>query len=60
MARPAVLLIGLIVTLVAFTHLALEVHGRYHSYLVPLLCVLAAAGVRTLHGWRLAASRALR
>jgi 4-amino-4-deoxy-L-arabinose transferase-like glycosyltransferase len=48
--RPAALMIGMVVTLVAVSHLALEVHSRYHAYLVPLLCVLAAAGVRALLG----------
>lgn len=46
--RPAALLIGMIVTLVALSHLLLEVHSRYHAYVVPLLCVLAAAGVVAL------------
>jgi hypothetical protein len=48
---PAVLLVGMIVTLVAVTHLALEVHSRYHAYLVPLFCVLAAAGADGVAGW---------
>lgn len=42
--RPVVLLIGMIVALVAATHVFLEVHSRYHAYLVPLLVVLAASG----------------
>jgi hypothetical protein len=42
--RPAALVIGTTIATVALIHLVLEVHGRYHSYLVPLLCVLAAAG----------------
>ncbi len=46
--RPASLLIGMLVTLVALSHLVLEVHSRYHAYLVPLLCVLAAAGIGAL------------
>lgn len=52
--RPAkgVLLIGMIVFLVAATHLFLEVHSRYHAYLVPLLCLLAAVGVQALDRWR--------
>ena len=51
--RPAALLIGMTITLVAVTHLALEVHSRYHAYLVPLFCLLAAAGVQALHRrWR--------
>lgn len=37
------LLIGMILILVALAHLVLEVHGRYHAYLVPLLWLLAAA-----------------
>jgi 4-amino-4-deoxy-L-arabinose transferase-like glycosyltransferase len=49
--RPATLLIGMTITLVAVTHLALEVHSRYHAYLVPLFCLLAAAGVQALHRW---------
>ena len=50
---PAALLIGMIVTLVALTHLALEVHSRYHAYLVPLFCLLAALGAEALVGrWR--------
>jgi 4-amino-4-deoxy-L-arabinose transferase-like glycosyltransferase len=49
--RPAALLIGMTITLVAVTHLALEVHSRYHAYLVPLFCLLAALGVRTLDRW---------
>ena len=49
---PAALLIGLMVLLVAIIHLALEVHSRYHAYLVPLLCVLAALGVEAIAGWR--------
>jgi len=48
---PAVLLVGMIVTLVAVTHLALEVHSRYHAYLVPIFCLLAAAGAERLIGW---------
>ena len=51
--RPAALLIGMTITLVAVTHLALEVHSRYHAYLVPLFCLLAAVGVQALHRrWR--------
>jgi hypothetical protein len=46
--RPVALLIGMIVTLVALSHLVLEVHSRYHAYVVPLLCVLAGAGVSAL------------
>ena len=51
--RPGrgVLLIGMIVSLVAATHLFLEVHSRYHAYLVPLFCLLAAAGVEALVRW---------
>lgn len=49
--NPATLLIGITVSLVALTHLALEVHSRYHAYLVPLLCVLAAAGIEGLARW---------
>ena len=49
--RPAALLIGMSVTLTALVHLALEVHSRYHSYLVPLLCVLAAAGASSAVRW---------
>ena len=48
---PAALLIGMLITLVAVTHLALEVHSRYHAYLVPLFCLLAAVGVRQLVRW---------
>jgi hypothetical protein len=49
--RPAALLIGMIVILVAASHLLLEVHSRYHAYLVPLLLLLAAAGLERLrHG----------
>ena len=50
-SRPAALLIGMMITLVALTHLALEVNSRYHAYLVPLFCLLAALGVRTLARW---------
>lgn len=46
--RPATLLIGMIVALVAVTHLAVEVHGRYHAYLVPLLGILAGVGLTTV------------
>jgi 4-amino-4-deoxy-L-arabinose transferase-like glycosyltransferase len=46
--RLTALLIGMMVTVVALSHLILEVHSRYHAYLVPLLCVLAAAGVAAL------------
>lgn len=46
--RPVVLLIGMIVALVAATHVFLEVHGRYHAYLLPLLVILAAGGVDAL------------
>jgi len=50
---PTALAIAMIVSLVALTHLALEVHSRYHAYLVPLLCVLAAIGVEWLaQRWR--------
>ena len=50
---PAALLIGMTITLVAVTHLALEVHSRYHAYLVPLFCLLAAVGARQLvRSWR--------
>jgi 4-amino-4-deoxy-L-arabinose transferase-like glycosyltransferase len=49
--RPAALLIGMIVILVATSHLLLEVHSRYHAYLVPLLLLPAAAGLERLrHG----------
>jgi hypothetical protein len=47
----AALLIGMLITLVAATHLVLEVHSRYHAYLVPLFCLLAAVGVRQLVRW---------
>lgn len=50
--RPVVLLIGMVVSLVSLTHAFLEVHGRYHAYLVPLLIVLAAAGLAQLTRWR--------
>ncbi|MGH2444880.1 MAG: glycosyltransferase family 39 protein [Candidatus Limnocylindria bacterium] len=46
--RPAVLLIGMIVSLVVVTHLFVEAHSRYHTYLIPLLVVLAAGGVNAL------------
>ena len=47
------LLIGMLVTVVAAAHLLLEVHSRYHAYLVPLLCVLAAVGLEAPIGaWR--------
>ncbi len=51
--RPGkgVLLIGMIVFLVAATHLFLEVHSRYHAYLVPLFCLMAAVGVQALVRW---------
>ena len=49
--RPAAVLAGMTITLVALTHLALEVHSRYHAYLVPLFCLLAAAGVQALDQW---------
>ena len=42
--RPATLVLGTTVAVIALIHLLLEVHSRYHSYLLPLLCVLAAAG----------------
>jgi hypothetical protein len=43
---PSIMLaIVLIVLAVAGMHLFVEVHGRYHAYLVPLLCVLAGAAV---------------
>jgi len=51
--RPAVaLLIGSLIATVAVAHLALEVQSRYHAYLVPLLCVLAAAGAERLFAGR--------
>lgn len=44
--RSSIMLaIMLIVMVVAGMHLFLEVHGRYHSYVVPLLCILAGAAV---------------
>jgi len=49
--RPAALLIGMTVTVVAVSHLVLEVHGRYHAALVPLLCVPAAVGVEAVATW---------
>lgn len=51
--RPGkgVLLIGMVVFLVAATHLFLEVHSRYHAYLVPLFCLLAAVGVQGIGRW---------
>ena len=42
--RPATLVIGTTIASIALIHLVLEVHGRYHSYLLPLFCLLAAAG----------------
>lgn len=45
--RPAALLMGMIISLVAATHVFLEVHSRYHAYVLPLLVVLAAGGVNT-------------
>lgn len=57
--RPTVLLIGMIVFVVAATHLFLEVHSRYHAYLVPLFGVLAAGGVDAIarHRFRLRDAR---
>jgi 4-amino-4-deoxy-L-arabinose transferase-like glycosyltransferase len=46
--RPAVLLVGLVLLGVAASHLVLEVHSRYHAYVVPLLWLLAAAGIQHL------------
>ncbi len=47
------LLIGMVVMVVAASHLLLEVHSRYHAYLVPLLCVLAAVGLEaSIRAWR--------
>ena len=46
---PAVLLIAGIVVTVAIAHVVVEVQPRYHAYLVPLLCALAAP---PLAGWR--------
>jgi hypothetical protein len=46
--RPVALFIGMIVALVAISHLVLEVHSRYHAYVVPLLCLLAGAGALAL------------
>jgi 4-amino-4-deoxy-L-arabinose transferase-like glycosyltransferase len=48
--RPATLLIGMIVAVVTVSHLFLEVHGRYHASLVPLLGILAAAGIQVILG----------
>lgn len=59
--RPATLLIGMIVVIVAASHAVLEVHGRYHAYVVPLLCLIGAVGVSGVAGrlrWRLTATRA--
>lgn len=56
---PAALLIGMMVTLVAVTHLALEVHSRYHAYLVPLFCLLAATGAELIVRWWRAGRRGL-
>lgn len=51
--HPAALLIGMSVSLVAVMHLALEVHSRYHAYLVPLVCLLAATGADAVaRSWR--------
>ena len=49
--RAAALVIGMTVTLVAVAHFALEVHSRYHAYLVPLLCLLGAVGAGALGRW---------
>jgi hypothetical protein len=43
--KPVTLLVGMILILVTVSHLVLEVHGRYHAPVVPLLCLLAAVGV---------------
>lgn len=46
--RPAALLVGLVLLAVAGSHLVLEVHSRYHAFVVPLLWLLAAAGLQHL------------
>jgi hypothetical protein len=40
----------MIVAVVTVSHLFLEVHGRYHASLVPLLGILAAAGIQVILG----------
>jgi 4-amino-4-deoxy-L-arabinose transferase-like glycosyltransferase len=38
----AALLVGALIVIVALAHLVVEVQPRYHAYVVPLLCALAA------------------
>ncbi len=57
--RPSdvALLIGLIVFVVAASHIFLEVHSRYHAYLLPLLVLLAARGAMSIGTWVRARAR---
>jgi hypothetical protein len=51
--RPtAAAVIGVMVVTVAAVHVFVEVTGRYHAYLIPLLCVLAGPAIGRLVIWR--------
>ena len=45
--NPTVLLIGMVIAVVALSHAVLEVHSRYHAYLIPLFLILAAGAATT-------------
>lgn len=49
-STQAALLIGMIVAAVALSHLVLEVHSRYHAYVIPLVLVLASGAATSLVG----------
>lgn len=51
--RPsAAAVILVMVVTVAAVHVFVEVTGRYHAYLIPLLCVLAGPAIARLVIWR--------
>ena len=45
--HPTELWIVMVVATVALLHTFVEIQARYHAYVIPLLCVLAAGGVAT-------------
>lgn len=47
---PLVLLAASCIAIVAVAHTFLEVQTRYHAYLTPLLCALAAAAILQIFG----------
>lgn len=48
--NQAAMLVGVIAAVVTLSHAFLEVHSRYHAYVIPLLLIIAAGAATRLAG----------